>query len=108
MVPIPKALYNRLVYLGIIDPTGVRDHNEGKSNYANGRLIQPWAIWLDWELKPWDADIVKRIGREKEEDGLTLKEQRRLDYLKIRHTVDERIRQLDLEIEQERRVWLDE
>ena len=63
-----------------------RDHNVGTSDYAN-HDIQPWDIWLEYDLNPWDADIVKRILREKGE--------RRLDYEKIKHICDERIRQID-------------
>jgi hypothetical protein len=63
-----------------------RDYNVGKSDYSK-RRIQPWDIWLEYKLNPWDADIVKRILRDKGE--------RRLDYEKIKHICDERIRQID-------------
>ena len=53
------------------------------------RVIQPWDIWLEYNLNPWDADIVKRVLRNKGE--------RRLDYEKIKHVCDERIRQIDEE-----------
>jgi hypothetical protein len=65
-----------------------RDHNIGTSDYAQ-RRIQPWDIWLEYQLNPFDADIIKRILRNKGE--------RRLDYEKIKHVCDERIRQLDEE-----------
>lgn len=65
----------------------VRDHNVGTSDYAQKR-IQPWAIWLEYQLNPWDADIVKRILRTKPGE-------RRLDYEKIIHICQERIDQLD-------------
>jgi|TARA_R110000851_G_scaffold46000_2_gene112272 hypothetical protein len=65
-----------------------RDYNVGHSDYANHK-IQPWDIWREYSLNPWDADIVKRILREKGE--------RRLDYEKIKHICDERIRQIDEE-----------
>ena len=42
-----------------------RTYNEGKSDYSK-HIIQPWSIWLDYNLNPWDADIVKRILRTKE------------------------------------------
>jgi hypothetical protein len=42
---------------------------------------------LEYGLNPWDADIIKRVLRDKGE--------RRLDYEKIKHVCDERIRQLD-------------
>ena len=65
----------------------VRGHNVGESNYATHK-IQPWDIWLEYGLNPWDADIIKRVLRDK--PG-----QRRLDYEKIKHICDERIRQID-------------
>lgn len=74
--------------LGLLDASGVRSKNAGKSDYSK-HLIQPWAIWIDYKLNPWDADIVKRVLRTK--DG----EPRRLDYEKIIHVCQERIRQLD-------------
>ena len=64
-----------------------RTHNVGESDYAT-RNIQPWDIWLEYRLNPWDADIIKRVLRKK--PG-----QRRLDYEKIKHICDERIRQID-------------
>lgn len=63
-----------------------RNHNIGESDYAKHK-IQPWDIWLEYNLNPWDADIIKRVLRNK--PG-----QRRLDYEKIKHICDERIRQL--------------
>ncbi len=68
--------------------TAVRDHNVGTSDYST-RTIQPWDIWLEYKLNPWDADIIKRILRNKEGDS------RRLDYEKIIHVAQERIRQID-------------
>ena len=65
-----------------------RDYNVGHSDYSK-RRIQPWDIWREYQLNPWDADIVKRILRDKGE--------RRLDYEKIKHICDERIRQIDEE-----------
>ena len=64
-----------------------RDYNIGESDYGT-RKIQPWDIWLEYRLNPWDADIIKRVLRHK--PG-----QRRLDYEKIKHICDERIRQID-------------
>ena len=69
------------------EEVSVRDHNVGESDYAT-RRIQPWDIWLEYGLNPWDADIIKRVLRDK--PG-----QRRLDYEKIKHICDERIRQID-------------
>lgn len=67
----------------------VRGHNVGASNYSDYD-IQPWDIWLEYQLNPWDADIIKRVLRKKSTDT------RRLDYEKIIHVCQERIRQLDL------------
>lgn len=65
----------------------VRSHNVGDSNYADFK-IQPWDIWKEYNLNPWDADIVKRILRTKKTDS------RIMDYEKIIHICQERIRQL--------------
>jgi len=65
----------------------VREKNVGNSNYAEHK-IQPWDIWLDWELNPWDADIIKRTLRTKEGES------RIMDYQKIMHVCEERIRQI--------------
>ena len=56
----------------------VRDYNVGDSNYADFK-IQPWDIWLEYGLNPWDADIVKRVLRSKESQS------REMDYEKIIH-----------------------
>ena len=58
-------------------------------------VIQPWSIWIDWNLNPWDADIVKRVLRTKQGES------RLLDYEKIIHICEERIRQINCENEQE-------
>lgn len=68
----------------------VRSHNVGSSNYSKYK-IQVWDIWKEYNLNPWDADIVKRVLRTKATDG------RRLDYEKIIHICQERIRQIDNE-----------
>lgn len=90
-VKIDKSLYDELKYLGITrDHTtkDVRSFNIGKSNYSK-HLIQPWTIWLEYNLNPWDADIIKRVLREKEDTP------RKEDYEKIIHICQERIRQID-------------
>ena len=92
-VKIDKTLYDRLNYLGLI-PNEVRKDNVGKSNYSQ-YTIQPWSIWIDYNLNPWDADIVKRTLRTKEEPGMTLDESRIMDYTKIIHICHERIRQIN-------------
>ena len=67
----------------------VRDYNVGKSDYAK-HTIQPWDIILEYGLNYWDGDIVKRVLRTKEGEA------RRLDYEKIIHICQERIRQIDM------------
>ena len=68
----------------------VRDYNVGKSDYAK-HTIQPWDIILEYGLNYWDGDIIKRVLRTKEGES------RRLDYEKIIHICQERIRQIDAE-----------
>ena len=97
-ISIPLELYNNFNKLGLI-PSDVREANVGKSNYAK-HTIQPWSIWIDYDLNPWDADIVKRILRTKEEEGMSLKESRLMDYEKIIHICQERIRQLNSETDE--------
>ena len=87
---IPADLYCRLQKLGII-PNEVRDMNVGASDYSK-HLIQPWAIWQEYQLNPWDADIIKRVLRHKATDT------RKMDYEKIIHICQERIRQLETDI----------
>lgn len=70
-----------------------RLYNIGSSNYASLK-IQPWDVWKDWKLDPWDADIVKRISRTKEIPGKSFQEARIEDYEKIKHICDEKISQL--------------
>jgi hypothetical protein len=91
---IPDELYDRLQKLGII-PNEVRDMNVGASDYSK-HIIQPWAIWQEYQLNPWDADIIKRVLRHKTTDT------RKMDYEKIIHICKERIRQIDCENEQPR------
>lgn len=71
----------------------VRGYNVGNSDYAK-HSIQPWDIWMEYHLNPWDADIVKRILRTKKESGITEEEARIMDYEKIIHICKERIRQI--------------
>lgn len=95
-IEISKELYSKLDKLGLI-PNDVRKYNVGASNYST-HIIQPWAIWIDYNLNAWDADIVKRILRTKKEEGLSEKEARILDYNKIIHICNERIRQLSFDL----------
>lgn len=95
MKEISDELYAKLEYLGIIQ-NDVRSHNVGKSNYSK-KNIQPWTVWLDYEeLTPWDYDIIKRVLRIKEEEGMSANEARKMDYEKIIHICNERIRQIDV------------
>lgn len=90
MKEISDELYSKLEVLGIVgDDISSREYNIGFSNYAD-HIIQPWSIWIDWNLNPWDADIIKRVLRTK------LNSSRKEDYRKIIHICEERIRQLDL------------
>lgn len=66
----------------------IRSYNVGSSDYAKHK-IQPWDIWLEYNLNPWEADIVKRILRRKEGQS------RREDLEKIIHVAKELIRQID-------------
>lgn len=91
-VTISKDFYEKLQFLGII-PNEIRSGNVGKSDYSK-HIIQPWSIWIDYKLNPWDADIVKRTLREKEEAGMSSIEARIMDYDKIIHICQERKRQL--------------
>lgn len=72
----------------------IRSYNVGNSNYSKHK-IQPWDIWREFNLNPWDADIVKRILREKEEPGMSKEDARIMDYEKIIHICKERIRQIE-------------
>lgn len=75
----------------------VQSYNVGKSDYAKHK-IQPWNIWEEYNLNPWDADIVKRVLRSKEG------EERTLDYEKIIHICKYRIAQLSKEVLKETKV----
>ena len=71
----------------------VRSYNVGDSDYAS-RKIQPWDIWEEYKLNPWEADIIKRVLRKKKTHGKTEKESRVEDLEKIIHVAKELIRQL--------------
>lgn len=95
LLDINEKTIAQLIRLGVLktDESSCRDYNVGKSNYSQ-HVIQPWAVWQDYNLNPWDADIVKRILRTKQEDGMSEIDARVLDYEKIIHICQERIRQL--------------
>lgn len=90
----------RLIELGVLktDTHSCRDNHVGKSNYSH-KIIQPWTLWMEYKLNAWDADIVKRVLRTKAETGMSPEEARKMDYEKIIHDCQERIRQLDIEIQ---------
>lgn len=89
MKEINDELYAKLKELGIINEgSDVRSHNIGTSDYSK-HVIQPWSIWIDYNLNAFDADIVKRVLRTKE------KTPRKEDYEKIIHICQERIRQIE-------------
>lgn len=75
----------------------VQSYNVGKSDYAK-HAIQPWHIWKEYNLNPWDADIVKRVLRSKEGEARTL------DYEKIIHICKYRIAELSKEVLKETKV----
>lgn len=91
-IEIDDKLYENLIKLGLI-PNEIRSHNVGKSDYSK-HTIQPWSIWIDYNMDPWDADITKRVCRTKEEPGMSWREARIMDYEKIIHNCQEKIRQL--------------
>lgn len=75
----------------------VQSYNVGKSDYSK-HVIQPWDIWKDYNLNPWDADIVKRVLRSKEGEPRTV------DYEKIIHICKYRIAELSKEVLKETKV----
>ena len=72
----------------------IRSYNIGTSDYSKYK-IQPWDIWEDYNLNPWDADIIKRVLREKTYEGKSQSQSRIEDYQKIIHVCLNRIRQLN-------------
>ena len=94
---IPITLYDKLVRIGIIDPSKTRDSHVGASDYSK-KVIQPWSIWVEYALNSWDADIVKRTLRNKVTPNMSTQTSRIEDYEKIQHVCSERIRQLRLEL----------
>ncbi len=70
---------------GFKDPLS---YNVGNSDYSKHK-IQPWQIWEEYDLNPWEADIVKRILRTKKGES------RKLDLEKIKHICDYLIKRED-------------
>ena len=99
LMKLNKSVLPHLLSLGILRNTenSCQNYHIGKSDYSS-RVIQPWHIWLEYNLNPWDADIVKRILRTKDEPGMSADEARVMDYDKIIHICNERKRQLNLNI----------
>lgn len=95
LVKINLPVIEKLIHLGVLKTkdSSCRDYNVGMSNYSK-HIIQPWTIWQEYGLNPWDADIIKRVLRTKQERGLSEEGQRVQDYQKIIHICEERIRQL--------------
>ena len=93
-VKIDYNLYKELKYLGIIHEhteKDIRSFNIGNSDYSK-HLIQPWTIWLAYpNLTSWDHDIIKRVLRTKKGEF------REMDYTKIIHDCEERLRQLKVQ-----------
>lgn len=89
------SIEKRLEQLGFFN-SNIRNANVGESDYSK-HIIQPWSIWQDYNLDPWDADIVKRVLRTKKVEGKTAEESRIEDYKKIIHICKEKLRQLGVE-----------
>lgn len=85
--------------MGILKTTeeSCQSYHIGKSDYSR-YVIQPWNIWKEYNLNPWDADIVKRVLRSKEGEARTL------DYEKIIHICKYRIAELSKEVSKETKV----
>ena len=75
------------------EETNPRDRHVGSSNYS-AKKIQPYDIWIEYQLNPWDADIVKRILRTKVSKELSPTESRIEDYEKIIHICQTRIQHM--------------
>jgi|TARA_R110000851_G_scaffold329925_1_gene502262 hypothetical protein len=71
-----------------------RNRNVGSSNYA-AKKIQPYDIWIEYMLNPFDADIVKRVLRTKKVKGMSPTDVRIEDYQKIIHICETRIAQIN-------------
>lgn len=79
-----KNFHSKMLHKKTHKQKSFRDYNIGSSDYSN-RKIQPWDIWEEYKLDPWDADIVKRVLRKKDGDSPEL------DYEKIKHICDKKI-----------------
>lgn len=79
--------------MGPVDNSDPKTRHVGSSNYSK-HLIQPYDIWIEYQLNPWDADIVKRVLREKKVQGMSAEESRIEDYEKIIHICQSRIQHI--------------
>lgn len=69
-----------------------------KKIISEKHAIQLWDIYKEYNLNPWDADIVKRVLRTKEGEPRTV------DYEKIIHICKYRIAELSKEVLKETKV----
>ena len=92
--PEPIEVQDEEVQDTIEEEPSARSYNVGASDYSKHK-IQPYDIWAEYNLNPWDADIVKRVLRTKSTDS------RQLDYEKIIHICKYRIEQLNKEYERD-------
>jgi hypothetical protein len=74
--------------MGMETTANISSYNIGNSDYSK-HSIQPWDIWEEYHLNPWDADIVKRVLRTKKGES------RKMDYEKIIHICKKRIEQIE-------------
>ena len=66
-----------------------RNYNVGESDYSKHEY-QVWDVWRDFELNPWEADIVKRALRHKKGEENDVK--------KINHILNEMMSQTNNKI----------
>lgn len=99
LMKLNRKEIEHLLNLGILKTTeeSCQSYHIGKSDYSR-HVIQPWNIWKEYNLNPWDADIVKRVLRSKEGEARTL------DYEKIIHICKYRIAELSKEVLKETKV----
>jgi hypothetical protein len=71
-----------------------RNSHVGTSNYST-KKIQPRDIWKEYQMNPWDADIVKRLLRVKVIEGMTADQARIEDYEKMIHICRMRIEDIE-------------
>lgn len=99
LMKLNRKEIEHLLNLGILKTTeeSCQSYHIGKSDYSR-HVIQPWNIWKEYNLNPWDADIVKRVLRTKEGEPRTV------DYEKIIHICKYRIAELSKEASKETKV----